>query len=399
MFQKLLETHVDTLIEHAKKSDHSKLKVYDVLYKHIKSFVKTNALLMNSESNDSVCSFKIYGGYIFQYANMLANELAQFTSYIRLNTAVRNSEFVIVVDGVNMVYMINIDNNFMKIMTSAVNVNKHTLSPEVELIDIYHRLYSPNKCSEIKSTTQHESLLWKLFNDTRTSIVSRPVIKGGSEHVDLVLKWLVGQHGCVVIGDAASTLLSSKGIQHSNTVQFISANPKQAIEDLKKHMQRFVGMNVNIKKYDMNIPDDFRIRKFVLSAKINGSTYYIANVFNSAFYELIPYTSIDGINVATFAVILRFMFIDIWFLRMLRYFNNIDQKRYKYSMNTLYSNIDSIHSKWSNTMNEKTRTLPTYIGTYVNEVISKKNISGIPPYYPAKYKLDTGGYRVIGDVN
>jgi hypothetical protein len=396
MFQELLETHIDALIDNAKKSHHAQLHVYDIIYKHIQAFVNKHPLVISSNPNEDLYSFKIYGAYIFEYANMLANELAQFTSYVRLNTDVRNKEFTIIVDGVRMVYMHNMEPNFMKIMTSAINANKSTLSPEVELIDIYHRIYSPNVCSARSILIQHESILWKSFNDARQTIITRPVIKGGSEHTDVVLEWLKGRSGCVVIGDAAVALLSNGTKHHSNTVQFIAANPKHAIDQLKKYMQEFIGLSVSVKKYDMNMPDDYRIRKFVLSSNVNGITYYIANIFNSAFYELIPFTSIATFNVATFPVILRFMFADIWFLRVLRFFNMITQKRYVSNMNVLYSNIDIMRSGWLDDIKQVQNCFPMYIGTYISESTSKKKSGTVFPYYPAKCKIDTGEYRLIG---
>lgn len=397
MFHALSETYVDTLIDDAKKSQHAQLHIYDVIYDHIHGFVKKHMLVMSSEPNEAIHSFKIYGAYIFQYANMLSNELAQFTAYIRLNTDVRNKDFTIIVDGVRMVSMRNIEPNFMKIMMSAKDSNCSILSPEVELINVYHRLYSPDMYSTWESVRQHESKLWGVFNATRKSIIAHPVVKGGSEHVDVVLEWLNGQNGYVLIGDAAAVLLSNNARQHSNTVQFIAANPLHMINELRKYMQDFVGVNVSIKKHDMNLPDDYRIRKFVVSAKINGSTYYIANIFNSAFYELIPFTTIAGFNVGTFLVVLRFMFADIWFMRVLRFFKTINQKRYSENMSVLYSNIDIMHSGWVNM--KKISVFPMYIGTYENEATSKKKSGTIFPYYPAKYKIDTGDYRVVGNAN
>ena len=74
----------------------------------------------------------------------------------------------------------------------------------------------------------------------------------------------------------------------------------------------------------MNLSDDYRIRKFVISVTVKMNTYYIANVFNSAAYELIPFVSIDGYKIGTPDVLLRFMFADIWFIRILRFFGKMD---------------------------------------------------------------------------
>ena len=395
MFRHFSETHLDNIINKAKTSPQLQFTLYNPIYKKINEFVTTNSLVMSSEDADSTSTFKIYGSYIFQHANNLANELTEFTAYVRLNTNVRNKEFTIVVDGVRMIDMYNIEPNFMKIMKPLeLKGALPTLSPEVELIDIYHRLYSPNKAPTWKLLRSHESKLWKLFVKSRDSIISRPVIKGGVEHIDVVMEWLKDQTGYVLVGDSATTLTRNRTQRYSTAVQIIAANPKHMIESLKEYMTEFVGANVRVKKYDMNLPDDFRIRKFVVSIVANKNTYYIANIFNSAFYELIPFVSIGNFKVGTPLVLLRFMFADLWFMRILRFFGMIDAQRYKKNIMSLFSNIDTMHAIW---INEKIEVLPMYIGTYIDENCSKKKGELIYPYYPAKYKLEHGSFRTINN--
>jgi hypothetical protein len=393
MFSQFEEKNLDDILDKAKRSPHLKLTMYNPIYKKINNFTTSHGLVISSEANESTSTFKIYGSYIFQHANALANELIEFTAYIRLNTNVRNKEFTIVVDGVNMIRMYNIEPNFMKIMKPLESKSMLLLlSPEVELVDVYHRLYSPNKASSWKTLRIHEEKLWRLFSSTRESIIKRPVIKGGVEHVDVVMDWLKDQSGYVLVGDVATTLVYNKARRHSNAVQFIAANPKHMINSLKKHIAQFVGAIVHVKKYDMNLSDDYRIRKFVVSMVIDKKTYYVANVFNSAFYELIPFVSVGDYKIGISQVLLRFLFADLWFMRILRFFQIIDADQYKKNMMSIFSNIDIIHAKWKATTVD---TFPMYIGTYIDENSSKKKGETIYPYYPAKYKLEHGSFRTI----
>jgi hypothetical protein len=394
MFASLPESYIDTLIDNAEKSPHAQLHVYDDIYKYIQEFAHKYPILVSGEPTGATRVFKMYGPYIFQHANNLANELTKFTPYVRLNTNVRNKEFTIVVDGARMVYLYNIETSIMEIMKGAAKGDLSILSPEVELIHVYHQLYSPHVYCKWHVLFPHEECLWKQFSNTRSRVISKPIVKGGGEHAQVVLQWLKDQQGYVVIGDTAVSILSDNARVHFSTIQIIAVNTEHIIKGLTLHMKKYTGGNISVKKYDGNLPDDYRIRKYVISTIVNKITYYIATIFNSASYELIPYTCVAGVNVGVNTVLLRFMFADIWFLRVLRYFNIINQKKYKKNMSMLYNNIDIVHRKWIN--DSQNKDVPMYIGTYINEASSKKNEDMIFPYYPAKTKNDTGKFRVIG---
>lgn len=398
MFRHFSETHLDNILNKAKRSPLLQFTIYKPIYDKINEYVSSNSLVISSEEMESVTSFKIYGPYIFQHANDLANALAEFTIYVRLNTIVRNKEFAIVVDGIKMINMYNIEPNFMKIMKPIESKCDRLLllSPEVELVDVYHRLYSPNEARGWKLLREHESKLWSSFNKTRNAIVERHIIKGGVEHIEVVLEWLKEQSGYILIGDTAVTLTTNKNRKYSTAVQIIASNPKHIIGSLKKYLTEFVGANVRVKSYDLNLSDDYRARKSVVSIVVDKKTYYIANIFNSASYELIPYVSIDKFKIGTPLVLLRFLFADLWFMRILRFFELVDADQYKKNIMSIFNNIDIMHDIW---VKEIITVLPMYIGTYIDESSSKKKTETIYPYYPAKYKLEHGSYRRINNAN
>lgn len=398
MFGALSDSKIDDIIESVCDYQHSKIDVYDPIYKCIHDFVDKHKLIHSDIGGECKFSFKIYGSYIFQYANALANELAEFTPYIRLNTDERNKEFSIVVDCTIVIKMHNIDPNFMKIMESSMT-SKGVLSPEIELIDIYHKLYSPDMYASWDQIILREKKMWKEFSAIRDSIIQNPTVTGGSnEHVDIVLDWLKNQSGYVIVGDVGARLLIPGVDHYTNAVQFIASNPKAMISSLREYMKEFLGGSINVKKYDMNMPDDNRIRKFVISATVKNNTFYIANVFNSASYELIQFRCVDKLNVGVPVVLLRFMFADVWFFRVLRFFGMMDQSTYKKNMLGMYANIDKIHSMWVNENKKDVHEFPMYIGTYISEIISKKENISVFPYYPAKYKLENGDFRKIGNI-
>jgi hypothetical protein len=370
-------------------------KQFEPIYAAIADYVSANKLIVSAEPTEGLRVYKVYGTYIFFHANELANRLAELTPYVRLNTVVRNKEFVLVIDAANMVTMFNIDPNFAKIIAPIGSTGGLPLvPPEVELVDVYHRLYLPNLCKTWPALREYEKAQWTLFMGQRSAIVERDV-RGGlsNEHLEVVTMWLKSLEEYVIVGALGSRMMSGSTEPVSGAIQLIVPNPKLAIASLKKYLSKFGhGAAMVTKKYELNLPTDYRIKKYVISVVIKGSTYYVANFFNSAAYELVPYILHDGYKVGALTVLMRFLFIDLWFMRILRFFDMMSIAEYKKNIQTTFASIDHAHSLWSDS---SACDRPLYVGTYVDESISKKQVDTIYPYYPAKHKIDHGHYRTI----
>jgi hypothetical protein len=395
MFSSLPITYIDDLIEKATQRAGPHLCLYNSIYKHICKFIKQHHLLVSRDQSSFSYTYIIYGSHIFQYANMLSNELVSFTPYVRLNTILKNKEFVIEVDGIRMVIFHNIDQSFVKIMSNTSEENKTKLSPDIELIDIYHKLYSPQKYNDWEDLYRYEKRVWAEFNKIRSMIIATPAAKGGGpiDLPGLALEWVKGQDDCVLIGDRAAGLLNKRNSHFTNAIQFISADTETTIEQLKKYMTASAGVELVVKKHGINLPGDFRVSKYIISSKNGGK--YVANIYNSAEFELVPYIMKAGFKIGIYPVLLRFLFMDIWFLRTLRFFNIINQNSYVSGFKQILGNVDNVHSSFMKKIKNDEYGSTQFIGTYIDEIVDKKNIVTPFPYWPAKYKNDTGKFRVI----
>jgi hypothetical protein len=402
MFENFRTKHLDGVLAAVRASPHVKFEHFAPVYAAIEHYIIDHRLLVSDEKQDVIRAFKIYGPSIFFHANALANMLAGLMPWIQLNTDVHELEFTIVVDSVPLVHMYNVNAEFAKIIEPCIeaitSARKIAYVPgEIELVDVYHRLYSPSSAKTWDTLRSFEERQWAAFRATRNNIVTCAGVSGGgsgaAEYTELVLAWAAANPAAIIVGNHALTCMSAHSCTTSGAIQLVVADTKNAIAALRRHITNATGIETNLKKYELNLPSDLRLRKYVLSAKVGKSTYYIANVFNSPTYELVPWVQIGSNRIGTLCVLLRFLFIDLWFIRILRHFELLADPDFKRITSVLFDNIDTVHSQWAY---ESITEPPSYIGIHVDEAISKKVDQAAFPYWPAKYKAEHGSYRKIG---
>ncbi len=422
--------YLDDIMACARKSMPARFTQFQPVYDAINAYVLANRLLISDEPTDTLRIYKIYATYAFAHANALANALAEIIPYVRLNTVIRNQEFNISVDSFTMVHMYNIDPNVGAIIAPCLPDGViATVPPEVQLVDVYHRLYQPNHHKTWPAIRDYEATTWRLFGQTRAKIAACADSVGGSEPArsdgsdgggplkvtpDIVADWLSDIKECVIVGNFALTCMGDTGcpVRMSGGIQVIATNVAQVIEAIRRKISAIApGVPVDVKKYDLNLPGDHRLKKHVVSVRIGGAgggasadgasggaaVTYVANVFNSAGYELVPYVTLAGHRIGALTVLLRFLFVDLWFIRMLHHFNVMADAEYKKNMVALFAAMDHMHGLWAYALGANAP--PDYIGQYVDEAISKKAAatSGaiIFPYYPAQHKAEHGRYREV----
>jgi hypothetical protein len=135
------------------------------------------------------------------------------------------------------------------------------------------------------------------------------------------------------------------------------------------------------------------LQKTVVSVTINNKTIHLMDIFNSAQYELIPYTTYDNINIGFPNVIRMFMLIDMWFLRILYSMSLINDNTLKYSINNIFKNLEKVED-----IDDTKFSRELYLGIYVDLMRYKKKISVdnvFYPYNPEQHRYQKGNYRVI----
>ncbi len=367
-----------------------------------------------------------------------------------LQTNIRYKEFTIYVNARVLFRIYAVDKykgvELINIMGYTVRTSYFSRIPikcvpeEMQLIAIYRTLYTPAKTAQWLSELENESIIYnmikgsiedkamKLIHTTHENIAMGESVTGGRRHrhhgarkskarsarstasatsqkprsvriAECLLQSVIKPNAYVLIGDYAFQLL---GIDvkidetHSRKIppriQFITAAD---IDDIKRRCERCLqGSTVSYIKYPVNLPNDFQIIKYTLYVVFEregeSKPTAIADVFNSAAFEMVPYTLLGGIRVGNSWVLLRFLFIDIWILKLILNIGN--ESGIASAMKKIITNVhyaDAIHAKIAVEGVSTTFQLTGYAGQYIDEHVAKKKMiketgERFPIFYPAK---------------
>ena len=187
MFHRYTEEHLGDVKCDAKQSHH--IVQYDniPIFEEILSYCKSNNLLLSNIKSmvtppdkmkgpgaynsdvlkeymmnvNPMTSFVVYGSYIFKHANDLANLLAKnHTPFVELFTTIPNRIFNMKIKGMaRVILFIDIKKNNMSMVNA---VNGKWLPPNLELINIYRKLYSPEYYGDRDELNEYESKCWEI---------------------------------------------------------------------------------------------------------------------------------------------------------------------------------------------------------------------------------------------
>jgi hypothetical protein len=384
--------YLDNLLVKAREITDVERMQYEAVYDVIEKYIRDNNLVVNRDLHrDRV--YTIYTPYSVRSAIGLANAIADVCKYTRMMTSIPHREFIISVDGRYMVRMYTLENykgvSLAKLI-QPVNVGGfRRIPPEIELIDYYHTLYSPDKVDEWEETKQLVEHI---------TITSDRVKAGGKsgppQYKDVLMQLFEMTTDCILVGEHAIEHPSSDGFSDSSAkIQCVSADIDKDKADYKQALDR-QGAKLEFREQELKLPTDSRIRRVSGYARVfrNGrmAEYPVIDLFNCAEYELVPYTIVDGRMIGHQYVLLRFIYIDAWILKIVSALKIINAETASRLTNHMLQLADTLRE-------EKDVPLPaTFIGTWWDPIIANKKIartSGFYPYDPYKYKESQGQYK------
>ena len=304
-----------------------------------------------------------------------------------------------------MVTFIDIHSSMTKVVKP---IQGKWLPPEVELLEIYHKIYSPQFYGDRTELLKLENSCWEAhgvtgsgnFASDESSDSESELVEGGRNdrknntnkntkvqypYNATLLSWMKTRKDCVLIGPTATDVST----RNNYRVQIITSSPiKSVVENIKLTIKRLLSIEVSsyIGSFD-TVPGEYRLSKIILKT----SSGYLAEVYNSASFELIPFNIVNGIQTATVPVILRYIMLDIWAIKSLGSTGRISEHCVSDIVRRYYNIMSSIRDGITN---ESTDML----GVYCDDVVAKKKLAlsnQFMPYYPARYKSINGSYRII----
>lgn len=405
MFSKVLED-IDDIFQDARNTKYVKRKEFIPLYNAIHEYVAEHKLIMGNvetlvgATRTSTNNYTLYGSYMLRHANSLANKLAAINIYTTMYTNVKNQHFTITVDGTRLLQCYDVHSKYIGAL-SPVSINDTLVyPPEFELMRIYRVMYSPASYSEWDTYTKHIPVLEKQVRKRLAELsadVKQSMRKKGGKPTPstFVYNWLKTQTEYALIGRCATDTVT--GTYVSGKIQLIATNPEVLVKSLTNVVSQMTGRTPNVKTHRVNIPTDNNLRKTSISITTvtNGkkTTTHLIDVFNSANYELIPYSTFNDVQVAYPDVIKRFILIELWTTRILHSLGVLN----KYATGKVLKKA-SIQMKVATGLSVEDYTAEEFIGNMVDPELSRKRVSvknPYPKYVPEQYRYNHGKYRTL----
>jgi hypothetical protein len=317
------------------------------------------------------------------------------------------------------------------------------LPPEIEIIDVYHKLYLPNNYDERESLKDAEMKLYdmvisrakhrfdggsscpvhgsagKYLKSTahisynpqfQDSCASGTCDASRQEIIDVdVLRTIIFQKFIrdkyVVIGHwGVAMLTKSPFVQPHRTLQVISSAAIDFdVHAISSFLSSYTTSAIRYKERRMNIPKDFRIKRYtirILSPSTQGGVKEktLLDIYNVASYELVPYISKEltseniQYKIGTPYVLLRFVMIDLIIIRMIGQAEVLTaDARDKY--------IEEIIEMTRRIKKIDTSSAEQHFGINVDYIVAKRmedrKESNQHPSYLPELALRAGKYKIV----
>lgn len=341
--------------------------------------------------------------------------------FVQMKSVIPSREYVIYYDMrelISIKYIDKYNKNDLSSLYNAVNISNILYFPSnVELIDVYHKLYSPEYYADLDIMHAYENKLYNNFKHTGGVDICNPcdIKKTEDMHtIKSIVLSLIESKQYTLIGKLAHALILNKKNPIVDNIQLISAyDITHDYANICGAISEYTKYNIFYKKKKLYIPKDTRICKYTFYIKVPSfSSNSICidkpflDIYNCGSYELIPYSIYKfnklNLKIASPYVQMRFLCVDLWI-------NNLTVKRGSVMMLDSTDRISYIYNTLAaiRPLTTDIRSLaPTihqtydYIGIYYNEkiehriTISDRNIKK-KSYYPEIYFSKNKLYKII----
>lgn len=415
------------------------IDVYDVADKYIadQGLLIGGQLAVNlihGEDNSDNYFYEIYTSNAFVHATKISNMITSGSPkrIVRMVTIAAYKVYHIFVDTrlIMVLYDVKVHSgtNYLRIVEPITKTLRGkemlVVSPEIQLLDIYRRLYLPSHADEWEKLLINESKLFsmvisrkeqiqKLTTGARETPIREKIDALMMEYVSSSNKILIGEHACEVLLGVKSA---------ANFIEVLSFSPlEEDIAEIKDKIRNITTERVQTNTRELEIMGDYRLTRTTIKLGTD-SPKDIMYIYNSADYDLIPYNVLESpkrtLWVGNPFVILRFLLVNLWIVRRVRELGLIDDKFANMRISAALDLIIELRKRLlpsgallgsSAEINPEliASGLPLsvfqhnrYAGVFVSEDIAFKiertqMKERFPDYYPLEYMKKFGKYREI----
>ena len=311
-----------------------KTLIFSNLNKIIDYYKGSNKSLISP--NNIQTSMIIYSTHTRRTTTLITNIIHEyFGKYVQMRSIIPNEEYEIMYNLRSIVRVYRIDRYKdidLSILFNTITINKNIYFPaDIELMDIYHKLYLPNFRDEWCDLLVSEPLLFNtlLKNKTGGNKCSDCKVKRRIDisNIQLLMIEYLHNENFVLIGHWAHNILLGKTDQPTRNIQVISENPiDMDYENIARCLSKYTNYGIFYKKRKMYVPKNTRIVKYTLYIKyptIKTSTIDkpFMDIYNCGSYELTPYIEKkyknSNLRIGNIYVQLYYSMVDMWLLKLL----------------------------------------------------------------------------------
>lgn len=366
----------------------------------------------NSDLEEYMYIFTIYTR---RTATKIANEIhKKIGKFVQMREIIPLEEYEIMYDMRGLIKIYRIDkykNVNLPILFNAVKINNlYYFPPEIELMDIYHKLYRPNYYKEWEILLPQEDILYDKVITTIGGAICKDCKtqkKIDINNVKLLILKFLDNENYVMIGKWSHNLIkSNKDITDDHNIQIISENDiEHDYQNIVNFLSTYTKYGIYYKKKKLYIPKDNRIYKYTLFIKfpiIGKDSRSIDNqfldIYNCAEYELVPFVEKKYNNltlkVGNLFVQMRFLLIDMWLIKLLKYLKIVGTTQFTSSYSYIHTTMKLMKKLLPISFKDK------YTGINYDEkveqkiIISEKQIKKTS-YYPEFSMKKDKKYKII----
>jgi hypothetical protein len=302
-----------------------------------------------------------------------------------VRTIIKNGEFEIKVFNRILCRVFSIQRqqniDFIKLMGGAECQGVYSeaklmvIPAEIQLIEVYHDLYSISKVSKWEDLMETAEKLWEGLDVVANT--KRAVVGGRQKNKSYSSKELLAALGNpIIVGD-----LAIKHYGYQKTGGRLQVLCEDGIEDVVEKLKKIIG-RCNAVKYPLRLPLDFQAVKYTIYSG-DEARVPICDIYNSLSYEVVPYKVDAGKKYASEFVVMRFLLINLWLQRTIMKLGKYNEEL----IGTYVAAATHMRQVISGKKPEKLFLGWEYAGVSLNPNVVKNKMradnGNFPVYYPA----------------
>lgn len=404
---------------------------FDKVYVAVEKYIADNKLIIggtvsikmvtNTPKDQFDYNYTLYSENPLSDGFNIANLCATLCDATLMRTEIYGKEFSIRVQDRPLVTLTHIEKHMRDIIRPLNIKNLLYVPPDFHLLQLYRNLYMPGSWEDsIKDEFKLYKWLKTEYGKNQKKFVGSAddgnFRKIKQELKKQLLEYLSERKDVILIGAVAYNILAESEIGDSN-IEILGTD--SIASEMTDWITSKTQLTTSSKKSNVMLISDFRLHRTTIFVANQTNKVPILYVYNSLEYDIVPYNKsshpLYNGQIGNPFVLLRYILIDIWIIKVIRAHGGIDEEFAKNKILDSYERlfnirdmlkIDKDHIQLKADDNIWAIFQPAedsrYIGQYLSDITARKAIikaqDFIPDYLPVKYMNENGSYQTLESI-